>query len=133
MTPTFTPIFLAVNEVKNFHQAMLEDHGGLDGLRDAGLPASAVFMPQAGFGGEWMHGDLFEMAAAYLFHIVQNHPFIDGNKRTGAYCALTFLETNGVEIETDEDRWWEITLRTATGNADKTDIAAFLRSLAKPE
>jgi len=70
------------------------------------------------------------MAAAYLFHIVQNHPFIDGNKRTGAAAAIIFLDMNGVEIEADEEGLVDLTLRVATGQAGKPDIAEFFRSHA---
>ena len=124
------PVFLTVEQVERVHRSMLEAYGGLDGLRDAGLLASAVAMPQATYDGEWLHADLFEMAAAYLFHLVKNHPYIDGNKRVGASCALIFLDLNGVKVEADEDGVVEITLRAATGSADKSDIAAFLRSIA---
>lgn len=126
-----TPVFLKVERVERVHRSMLEAYGGLDGLRDAGLLASAAAMPGTMHGGEWLHADLFEMAAAYLFHIVGNHPFLDGNKRTGAACALIFLDMNGVELNADEDGLVEITLRAATGDADKSDIAAFLRTLAR--
>lgn len=124
------PTFLTVEQVERVHRGMLEAYGGLDGLRDAGLPASAVAMPQTAFGGEWLHADIFEMAAAYLFHLVKNHPFLDGNKRVGAACALIFLEVNNVRVRADEDGVVEITLRAATGNADKGGIADFLRSIA---
>jgi death-on-curing protein len=125
------PVFLTLEQVVRVHQSTLERYGGLDGLRDAGLLASAVAMPQSAFDGEWLHDDLFEMAAAYLFHLAQNHPFLDGNKRVGAACALIFLAMNGVDVEADEDGLVEITLRAATGNADKRDIAAFFRSIAR--
>lgn len=123
------PIFLTVEQVERVHRSMLEAYGGLVGLRDAGLLASAVAMPEAAYDGEWLHADLFEMAAAYLFHLVKNHPFLDGNKRVGAACALIFLDLNGIKVEADEDGIVEITLRTATGNAEKSDIAEFLRSI----
>lgn len=129
--PAFlSPVFLSVEQTERVHRVMLEAYGGLDGLRDAGLLASAVAMPRAMYGGEWLHGDLFEMAAAYLFHVVKNHPFLDGNKRVGAACALIFLEMNGVRVSADEDGVVDITLRAATGDADKKDIAAFFRSIA---
>lgn len=89
-------------------------------------------MPQAGFGGEYLHKDLFEMAAAYLFHIVQNHPFIDGNKRAGAASALVFLEMNGIELSPDEDGLVALTLAVATGQAGKQEAAEFFRKLARP-
>ena len=100
-------------------------------MRDAGLLQSAVAMPQASFGGEYPHKNLFEMAAAYLFHIVQNHPFIDGNKRTGAAAGVIFLAMNGVEIDADEDGLVDITLRVARGQAGKAEIARFFQRAAR--
>jgi death-on-curing family protein len=68
------------------------------GLRDLALPESALAQPEASFAGEWLHGDHYEMAAAYAYHLCQNHPFIDGNKRTALAAALVFLELNGITI-----------------------------------
>lgn len=84
-------------------------------------------MPQASYGGEYLHADLFEMAAAYLYHIVQNHAFLDGNKRTGAAAAIVFLAMNDVMIENDEQGLVELTLSVATGQIGKAEIAAFFR------
>lgn len=72
---------------------------GSQGLRDLGLLQSALAQPEAGFGGELFHKDLFEMAAAYLFHISRNHAFVDGNKRMALAGCLLFLSINDVEIE----------------------------------
>lgn len=88
-------------------------------------------MPQASFSGAFLHQDLLEMAAAYLFHIVQNHPFIDGNKRTGAASSIIFLDLNGIEIAADEEGLVELTLRVAGGQASKQEIAEFFRSRAR--
>jgi len=88
---------------------------------------SAIAMPQASFGGEFLHKDLFEMAAAYLYHIVQNHPFLDGNKRTGAAAAIIFLAVNGIELEADEDGLVDLTLGVARGEVGKQQIAAWFR------
>ncbi|MCK4659796.1 MAG: type II toxin-antitoxin system death-on-curing family toxin [Phycisphaerae bacterium] len=86
------PEFLRVDEILHVHQDQIERYGGHASIREVGLLLSAIAMPQASIGGEFLHHDLFEMAAAYLFHIVQNHPFVDGNKRTGAAVALVFLD-----------------------------------------
>lgn len=75
------PLFLDRDRVLRTHMSLIERYGGSAGLRDVGLLHSAIAMPQASFGGEFLHKDVFEMASAYLFHIVQNHPFFDGNKR----------------------------------------------------
>lgn len=91
---------------------------------------SAIAMPQMSFGGEPLHKDLFEMAAAYLYHVFQNHPFIDGNKRTGAAAAIVLLDLNSIEIEAEEEGLVDLTLRVASGQAGKPEIAGFFRRLA---
>jgi death-on-curing protein len=126
-----TPIFLDIEKVLRTHRSMIEKYGGIEGLRDAGLLHSAVAMPQASFDGEPLHKDLFEMAAAYLYHIVQNHPFMDGNKRTGAAAAIVFLAMNDIELDADEDGLFNITLSVAQGNAGKAQIAEFFRRISR--
>ena len=123
--------FLSVEDVSAVHANQIEFYGGDFGLRDAGLLASAVAQPSATFGGQCLHGDLFEMAAAYLFHIVMNHPFLDGNKRTGTAAALVSLDLNGVEIACPEGALYDLTVSVATGQADKPAIAAFFRTHAR--
>lgn len=88
---------------------------------------SALAMPQAGAGGEYFHDDLFEMAAAYLYHLVQNHAFVDGNKRVGTTAALVFLDMNGVEVGADDASLVELVLGVTTGRVSKADVASFLR------
>jgi len=100
-------------------------------MRDIDLLKSALAMPQAGMGEEYFHTDFMEMAAAYLFHIVRNHPFIDGNKRTGTVTALVFLELNGIEVDAEEKEFEELVWRVAGGEINKSEIAAFFRSIAK--
>ncbi len=120
------PIFLSLAEVVEIHRDQIERYGGRPGIRDSGLLQSAVAVPQATMGGEYLHGDLFEMAAAYLFHIVRNHPFVDGNKRTGAVAALVFLELNGVEITPNENELVDMVLSVAQGKMQKGDVAVSL-------
>jgi death-on-curing protein len=91
------PTFLSLDEVLEIHQEQIERYGGSDGIRDPGALESAVATPQATFGGEFLHTSIPAMAAAYLFHLCQNHPFIDGNKRVGANSAVTFLLLNDWE------------------------------------
>jgi death on curing protein len=121
------PIFLTLGEVIEIHRDQIERYGGDPGLRDLGLLQSAMAMPAAGFGGLYLHADLFEMAAAYLFHITQNHPFIDGNKRTGAVASLVFLLLNDIEIEADEEEFEGIVLGVAQGAIEKAAVAEFFR------
>ena len=122
-----TPVFLSLAEVLEIHCDQIERYEGPAGLRDLGLLQSALAMPAAGFGGRYLHGDLVEMAAAYLFHIVQNHPFIDGNKRTGTVAAIVFLALNGIELQADETQLEQLVIDVAKGKAGNSSIADFLR------
>lgn len=121
------PTFLALDEVIEIHRDQVERYGGHAGIRDMGLLHSAVALPQASFGGQFLHADLFEMAAAYLFHIVQNHPFTDGNKRVGAAAVLVFLEINRVEVKLTNEALVETVLDVAQGKLGKAALAEFLR------
>ena len=125
------PQFLTLDEVLSLHADQIQRYGGTDGLRDAGLLSSAIAMPQASFGGEFLHPTLFEMAAAYLFHLTQNHAFVDGNKRIGLAAALVFLHLNGQEVEAPDDALYELVLAVANGKATKADIAVFLSSRSR--
>lgn len=119
--------FLNLGEVLEIHRDQIARYGGTSGLRDLNLLKSAVAMPQATFDGEFLHTDIFEMAAAYLFHFVGNHPFLDGNKRVGAVACLVFLELNGYEFTAPEEELAEIVLALARGEVTKADIAIFVR------
>ena len=93
-----TFVFLTLDEVLAIHAQQIRDYGGMGGVRDLGGLQSAVAMPEQTFGGTYVHGDCWEMAAAYLFHLCKNHPFVDGNKRVALATALIFLDMNGFEI-----------------------------------
>ncbi len=123
------PIFLSLNEIIVIHTNQLENYGGTAGIRDMGLLNSAIAMPLSGIGDTFFHKDLFEMAAAYLFYIVKNHPFVDGNKRVGAVAAIVFLEMNNVSIDADEDEFYHLVNNLAAGSQkmDKQVIAEFFR------
>ena len=125
------PTFLSLGEVLEIHRDQINRYGGDPGIRDLGLLQSALAMPAAGLGGCYLHGDLYEMAAAYLFHIVQNHPFIDGNKRTGAVAALVFLALNAVVIDVEEDVFESVVWAVARGEAAKATVSEFFRKHAK--
>jgi len=105
-------------------------YGGEEGIRDITLLCSAVAMPYSSFGGEFFHKDIFEMAAAYAFHICRNHPFIDGNKRTALASALVFFEMNGITISDPKGKLYENVLLIATGGLDKQGFAQVLKELA---
>lgn len=122
--------FLTLDQVRRIHLSMIETYGGHAGIRDIGMLHSAVSMPQAMFDQVYLHEDLFSMAAAYLYHLVGNHPFVDGNKRTGTASALVFLALNGVQVQDAEDKLVDIAIRTAEGNAEKPEIADVFRFLS---
>ena len=122
--------FLNLEIVLAIHDEQLVMFGGSSGLRDIGLLESAIAQPQASFGGEYLHGDLFLMAAAYAYHIAQNQPFVDGNKRTGIIAALTFLDLNDVAVETPSMRLYQAMIDIAERRLDKAGLAELLRELA---
>jgi death-on-curing protein len=124
------PTFLTLDEVLEIHRDQLARYGGTSGIRDLGLLQSALAQPQATFGGQFLHADLFEMAAAYLFHLVQNHPFVDGNKRVGAVAALVFLRMNDQDIKITNIELELLVLSVARGQADKAAITTFIRDHA---
>ncbi len=119
--------FIPVDAVLEIHDDLIDAYGGLKGIRDFGLLLSALEMPKAAFGGEDLHPSLYDKAAAYLYHVVKNHPFIDGNKRTAAALSLTFLEINKAKYEIDILAFEELVVATAEGVVTKKDIAQFLK------
>ena len=128
---TDNPIFLSLSEVLEIHRDQIDRYGGDLGIRDLGLLQSALAMPAAGFGGRYLHANLFDMAAAYLFHITQNHPFVDGNKRTGAIAALVFLSLNGIEIEASEKSFEKTVMAVAEGKLEKSGVAEYFRKYSR--
>lgn len=127
-----TPLFLTLDEVFAIHADQIGRYGGEPGLRDEGLLRSALAQPEASFGGEWLHSTLPEMAAAHLFHLVKNHPFIDGNKRTSLVCALHFLFLNGMTIEVDPDELADVVLDVTEGKREKPALAEWISGHLSP-
>lgn len=125
------PRFLDLADVLEIHQSRIDLYGGTAGIRDIGILQSALAQPQTGSGGEFFHKDLFEMAAAYWFHIARNHPFLDGNKRTALAVCLVFLDLNGYEMEADPDDLERITVEISQGKTKKEEAATFLKNYAK--
>jgi len=123
-------LFLTLAEVIEIHSDQIERYGGGNGIRDMHLLSSAVAMPYATFSGDFLHRSIFEMAAAYAFHLSQNHPFVDGNKRTALASALVFLELNGVGIPASDDKLYESMMQIASGEMPKGEFALILRELA---
>jgi len=122
------PTFLTIEEVLAFHSRQISKHGGEPSIRDMNLLSSAVNMPRQMFSGTFVHDSIFHMAAAYLFHIVSNHPFVDGNKRTGITAALTFLELNEIECTAKPAELYELVIRVATSSTTKEEIATFFEN-----
>ena len=121
------PLFLTLDEVLGIHADQIRRYGGRPGLRDLGLLQSALAMPQTTFGGEFLHGTVFEMAAAYLFHLARNHPFVDGNKRTALMSALVFLGLNGQRLGAESGALYEQVDGVAAGSVDKAEVSVFFR------
>jgi death on curing protein len=126
------PTFLTMDEAIAIHKDQIHRYGGSEGVHDWGLLQSAIAMPATAFGGQFVHGDLCEMAAAYLFHIVQNHPFIDGIKRVGAAAAYIFLALNAVRLTADNDAYADLVLAVASGETSKSAVAEFFRANTLP-
>ena len=124
------PAFFRLDEVIEIHNDQIKRYGGSAGIRDLDLLKSAIAMPAASFGGDYLHANIYEMAAAYLFHIFRNHPFMDGNKRTGTVASVVFLLLNRIEINADENTFEKIVLLVAEGKIDKAAIARFFKNNA---
>jgi len=121
-------IFLTVEKVITFHTQIIQKHGGAPGIRELTLLISALEMPKASMFGDFLHISIYEKAAAYLYHIVSNHPFIDGNKRVGLVSALTFLKVNGISLKYDASEIEEFVVQVAAGNIEKQSIAVFFQA-----
>jgi death-on-curing protein len=125
------PFFLTVEDVEDIHAESLRRFGGSDGLRDRGLLESAAATPQAGFGGEYLHPTLLDMAAAYAFHLAENQPFVDGNKRMALGSALVFLQLNGLEVDDPDERLYDAMIGIARHALDKKGLAALFGDLSQ--
>jgi len=119
--------FLKKEIILAFHQDQLDLYGGKPGVRDEKLLESALAQPQASFEGEYVHEDLYQMAAAYGFHLCQNHPFYDGNKRTALIAMYTFLYVNGYQIKSDKKSLFAIMMDLASGKVKKDELAEYLK------
>jgi death-on-curing protein len=130
---TWEPEFLDVADVEALHAEQLRLFGGGDGIRDRGALESAVAMPQSSFAGAFLHDGVFEMAAAYAFHIAENQPFVDGNKRTALNAALVFLGINGWDVEDPDELLYAAMIGVAERTVSKEELASTLRRLARPD
>jgi death on curing protein len=121
-------VFLTLDDIIESHQNQIDTYGGSHGIRDIGLLESAIAQPEASFGGQYLHADIFQMAAAYIYHLVMNHPFVDGNKRVGLEAALIFLEINNENLNASDEELVDLVLKTTAGQIGKREIAEFFRS-----
>ena len=121
-------LFLDLQELKVIHKYQIEKYGGLHGLRDQNLLDSAINYPQAMFGKQYLHVDICSMAAAYMYAIIKNHPFIDGNKRTGFMAAVIFLAYNDFFIDAKDDELFDLAIAVAISNVTETDVALFFKN-----
>lgn len=124
--------FLGLDEVLALHADQLEHYGGLAGVRDLGLLESALAAPAATFDGRFLHETAFEMAAAYLVSIAQNHPFIDGNKRTALMAAIAFLGLNDFTVVADAVSLTQLVLDVAERKVSKAHVAVFFEMNTRP-
>ena len=120
---------LTVEIVREIHAEAIARFGGLNGVRETALLESAVAAPQASFGGQSPYKDLAEVAAAYLFYLCRNHPFIDGNKRTALGAGIVFLRLNGIEPKPDGPEWEALALAVAASVVDRDEATRRLRRL----
>jgi death on curing protein len=119
--------FLTLIEVLELHRRVIEQSGGAFGIRDIGLLESAIAQPQMTFGGEDLYPSLLEKAAALGFSIIMNHPFVDGNKRTGHAATETFLVLNGMQINASVDEQERVVLAIASSGLGREAFVKWLQ------
>ncbi|MCC5598155.1 type II toxin-antitoxin system death-on-curing family toxin [Nostoc favosum] len=122
-----TPRFLSISQVLDIHQDEINSFGGTSGVRDEGLLDSALAQPQATFGGELLHLTIHEQAAAYLYHLAMNHPFIDGNKRTAFAVMDTFITLNGYSLNLSQEQAYNLVIQVVQKEISKEELSAFLK------
>ncbi|CAN5403813.1 type II toxin-antitoxin system death-on-curing family toxin [soil metagenome] len=125
-------IYLTVEDALNFHRMSLHSFGGGQGVRDASLLESAIEQARQTFGGQPLYATIPEVSASYLHSIVVNHPFVDGNKRTGLFCAAVFLEINGFELSMTDDEAEKMTLEVAKGEFKRPELSELISSHVVP-
>jgi death-on-curing protein len=118
--------FLPDELVLAIHDDQIRLYGGSYQLRDTGALESAIAMPRVQFGQQFLHENIFQMAAAYGFHLCQNHPFVDGNKRVAGMAMFTFLQVNEVRPNATEIEYYEAMMAVANGKRGKGELAEWL-------
>ncbi len=125
--------FLATDDILAIHRRMIEEYGGSDGLRDRGLLESATNMPQAQFGGQFLHEGIAVMSAAYLFHLCKNHPFVAGNTRVALATAIQFLLLNDHVLVAGKKEVEALTLGVADSSVSKDGATKFFKKHVRRE
>jgi len=120
--------FLSEGLIMAIHSDQIRLYGGTYEVRDAAALDAALHMPQAQYDGLYLHPTISDMAAAYGFHLSQNHPFLDGNKRTAGMCMFTFLQLNGLEPTASEIDYYQVMMAVASGQMQKEPLADWLRT-----
>lgn len=129
------PVFLNLDDILQIHQDTISHEGGSDGVRDIALIDSAVAVPKASFGGEYLHNGLAAMTGALMFALIANHGFVDGNKRVGTMAALVFRDINGENSFPPAQDLEETALSLARGEMSRDELASWWRrwsSTAQP-
>lgn len=124
--------FLSIDDILEIHRRQLDLYGGLDGFNDRNVVESAAAQARASMFGQYLHEDLAEMAAAYLFHFAASQGFTDGNKRTAAACATVFLGRNGYELDCTDDELYELTMAVANNAMGKAEAGDWIRDRLVP-
>ncbi len=118
-----------MKELISIHDSQIADSGGKTGIINSGLLESAAKMPSVSFGDSYLYENIYQMAAALMYHLVKNHPFYDANKRTAVVATTIFLESNGLKLNLKNSAVYEITIDVAKSNSAKSEIVK--RDLAK--
>ncbi len=124
--------YLYPNQVLYLHERILQQSAGLVGLRDESLLESAVYRPQVTFGGQELYPDLYSKVAALGHSLIQNHPFADGNKRTGFQAMRLMLRLNGFDLQGTQKMKFQFVINVATGKYTEQEIADWLQKRCKP-
>jgi len=125
-------IFIPKQIILYFHEKLIQNYGGAHGIRDENLLDSALEQPKATFEGRYLHDTLIKMAAAYGYHLCNNHPFIDGNKRTAFVAMDIFLQRNGFEITASEEDAFKMMIKLSSGELSKKGSASWLERNVSP-
>jgi len=125
--------YLTLEQILIIHQDQIERYGGRHGLRDLTLLESAVFRPQSSFSEKDLYRTIFDKAAALMHSLILNHPFVDGNKRTGIVSAAVFLELNGFRLEASQKELIKIALKIESKEVNQKNIAEWLKLNSKKQ